>query len=270
MNWQAWRCFWPWRKRNTQIGLQAGQWLAILRSVPILQGLSCDEEQRLIELARAFLQQKTLTPIGLSLSTPQRAWMALQACLPVLNLGLDWYRNFYEVILLPDVVERQQSVRIDRDLIGIQDQWHLGEAWEQGPVVLVWPEVLHDGQWDGYHLVIHELIHKLDMLAGGHANGMPPERPGIPIRTWQSVLERAFRQFTELTTEQRWLDEQAAESLAEFFAISGECFFTDPVRLTKQAPELYAVLGRWFGQDPASRAPVLSAGSVCTWPLQRH
>jgi Mlc titration factor MtfA (ptsG expression regulator) len=124
-------------------------------------------------------------------------------------------------------------------------------------VVLVWPEVLHDGQWDGYHLLIHELAHKLDMLAGGTANGMPPERPGVAITQWQPALESGFRRVCQQleTGQPCWLDEQAAEGPDEYFSILCEQFFTQPRRLQAREPELYRLLTLWFAQDPAGRQP---------------
>ena len=48
-----------------------------------------------------------------------------------------------------------------------------GEAWEQGPVVLAWSEIEQSGRGEGYNVVVHEFVHKLDML-GGEADGVPP------------------------------------------------------------------------------------------------
>ena len=161
------RCF----ARDAKANFAAVDWGRLCRQIPLLQGLNGDELEQLQRMALQFLRQKSITPLGVRPRPEQLAAMALQACLPILYLGLDWYRNFYEIILLPAPVERHEELAFGE---GWQEEGssHLGEAWEQGPVVLVWPEVLHDGQWDGYHLVIHELVHKLDMLADGVANGM--------------------------------------------------------------------------------------------------
>lgn len=257
MNWPAW---WQWLQRcggRREPYLLPTEWYALAATIPVLQGLSDPELDRLTALAERFLQTKSITCLGVQPSRRQLGWMALQACLPVLNLGLDWYRNFYELILLPDAVERQEQVWLDDELMGVDASAHLGEAWEQGPVVLVWPEVLHDGQWDGYHLLIHELAHKLDMLAGGTANGMPPERPGVPIAQWQQALEAGYRRVCrQLESEgDCWLDEQAAEGADEYFSILCELFFSQPRRLQEQEPGLYRLLALWFAQDPAGRQP---------------
>ena len=265
MRWWHWLCG---KKRDERPELSAETWRDLVCSIPILQGLTEAEQQQLIRLAGSFLQQKSITCLGVRPTPRQLGWMALQACLPILYLGLDWYRNFYEVILLPDPIERMDPVWLDDQVMGAELGSHLGEAWEQGPVVLVWPEVLHDGQWDGYHLVVHELVHKLDMLAGGVANGMPPERPGVPIAEWQSVVERAYQRLCERAAEGEslWLDEQACEGTDEYLAIACEAFFTQPQQLYQQEAELYRLLSRWFAQDPKARQP---AAAFCSFSLGR-
>ena len=50
-------------------------------------------------------------------------------------------------------------------------------------------------------------------------------------------------------------DDYAAESPAEFFAVSSECFFQDPHRLLRHDRELYELLAEAYRQDPAARVP---------------
>lgn len=268
--WQTWLQRWfalpPGRASSSAI-----DWPAVMAALPILHGLDDPARLHLQQLAQQFLRQKVITPIGVTPRPEQLANLALQACLPILHLGLGWYRNFYEIILLPDAVERAGPDHgwMDDEWLLDAEQVHLGEAWEQGPVVLVWPEVLHDGQWDGYNLVIHELIHKLDMLADGHANGMPPERPGVPIQLWQAELERVLAEVRRQVAagEEGCLDEQAADNAAECLAVSGELFFTRPLALQQAFPAFYHLLTLWFGDDPARRQPsVTHHGSKWPWP----
>lgn len=258
-----WLSRWNSRKISSHQKQEALLWQQQLAAVPILQGLDAQEQAILIALARHFLAQKKITPLGISPTYPQLMALSLQAVLPLLHIGDGWYRNFYEVILLPAEVERRELVLQPNGVLLEQLEHHLGEAWEQGPVVLVWPEVLRDGHWDGYHLLIHELLHKLDMLAGGGANGMLPEQPGVPIALWQSVITAHFEACVQGHLLS-WLEEQATDNLAEFFAVTGEAFFTSPRRLERDAPELYHLYARWFRQDPLKREPV--GHTAPNWP----
>ena len=260
-----WRTFIQWWRRSRR-GARLNDeplWRRQLVAIPILQGLDVQEQSTLIALARRFLQEKRVTPLGVTPSRAQLYAMALQAVLPLLHLGHGWYRNFYELILLPAEVERHEWAMQPDGVMMEEQGFHLGEAWEQGPVVLVWPELLRDGQWDGYHLLIHELLHKLDMLAGGEANGMLPERPGVVIAHWQRVWTARYEACCS-GAALTWLDEQACENMAEFFAVVGEAFFTRPRRLKRDEPELYQLLACWFAQDPAQREPTGSEHTGCS------
>ena len=49
------------------------------------------------------------------------------------------------------------------------------------------------------------------------------------------------------------LDPYAAESPAEFFAVSSEAFFIDPQPLQAALPDWYGLLRQYYRQDPAQR-----------------
>ena len=246
---------------------QALEWQQALAAVPILQGFSQDEEQQLIELARHFLSRKTLTQLGVELSPRQQGVLALQAVLPILHLGLEWYRGFHEVIIIPEPVTRRQEVQDEFGLVSEWEEENAGESWPQGPLVLAWSELQQDGDWDGFNLVIHELAHKLDML-GGDADGAPPLPSGMDTRQWTQALQEAFDAMNAQLArdEVTAIDPYAAEHPAEFFAVCCESFFTDPLRLRQVYPAVYRQLSQFFSQDPALRFPAtrLLAGEAQT------
>lgn len=230
-------------------------WHEALAALPILQGLNEAEQQRLSELARALLARKTLTQLGVTLSPQQQAELALQAALPVLNLGLDWYGGFREIILIPEPVTRRENVQDEYGLVTEVIEEHAGESWQQGPLVLAWSELADDGGWDGYNLVIHELTHKLDML-GGEADGVPPMRAGMNMEDWRRDFQAAFDDL-RMRSEQHQapIDPYAATHPAEFLAVSAELFFTAPRQLYAVYPSVYRQLSLFFGQEPRARQP---------------
>lgn len=235
---------------------QALEWRQALAAVPILQGFSPEDEQRLTTLAQQFLARKTLTQIGVELSARQQAVLALQAVLPILHLGLDWYRGFHEVIIIPEPVTRRQEVQDEFGLVSEWEEENAGESWPQGPLVLAWSELQQDGDWDGFNLVIHELAHKIDML-GGAADGAPPLPQGMDPRQWTQALQGAYDALNAQLArhEVTEIDPYAAEHPAEFFAVCSESFFTDPLRLRAVYPAVYEQFERFFGQQPAARFP---------------
>ncbi|MFG0831968.1 zinc-dependent peptidase [Aeromonas bivalvium] len=232
------------------------EWRESLAAIPILQGLSEGEGARLVALAERLLARKSWTLIGVELSERQRRILALQAALPGLALGLEWYRGFHEIIIIPEPVSRRQQVQDEFGLVSEFEEENAGEAWPQGPLVLAWSELQQDGDWDGYNLIIHELAHKLDML-GGEADGAPPLPSGMDQRQWTRALQCAFDEMNDQLTrgEVTQIDPYAASHPAEFFAVCSESFFTDPLRLRAVYPAVYQQLARFYGQEPAARFP---------------
>src|SRR5688572_32300067 len=93
-------------------------WRRAQRHLPFLRGLSADEARRLQELAVLFLAEKQLTPVGgLVLSDDDRVEIALQACLPVLELGLDCYHGWVGVVVHPSDFRVKRS---ETDEHGVQ------------------------------------------------------------------------------------------------------------------------------------------------------
>lgn len=249
-----------WRRQRilARHPVSSAQWDAIVRQLPILDGLDTAEQQRLRERAVLFLQHKHLSPLpGLELDTHARLLLAVQAELPLLHLAdLNWYQGFHEIVLYPDDFVSPQR---HRDASGVVHEWdgaHSGEAWLQGPVILAWPGVQASGRWDGYNLVIHELAHKLDML-NGDANGLPPLHNSMHVEAWANAMQSAFDQLNaELDANpgrETAIDPYAAENPAEFFAVTSEYFFSAPDRLAKAFPAVYAQLALFYRQDPLAR-----------------
>lgn len=243
-----------WRERRIlkRHPIAGPDWRAtVSRSAP-LRRLDASDQARLRVMATLLLHDKSVEPVqGLELSSADRAWLAALTCLPVLKLGLRWYREWHSIVVYPDafVPERQH---VDEAGVVHQHRTPLsGEAWEQGPVILAWEEVARAGATPGHNVVIHEMAHKLDML-NGDANGFPPLHARMSRRIWVRVLGGAFRQL-----EQRVnagypppLDPYGLESPGEFFAVASEAFFETPRMLRNFSPELYQQLSLFYRQRP--------------------
>jgi Mlc titration factor MtfA (ptsG expression regulator) len=247
-----------WRNRTLRrlrADVTPGTWDRLWPRLPLLAGLDAQESQRLRDLALLFLADKAIEEVqGARLDQAMRLTIALQACLPVLNLGLDWYRGWYAVIVYPDefVPEREW---VDEDgVVWMAEEPMSGEAWEQGPVILSWADVKAGGVRDGFNVVVHELAHKLDMRDGA-ANGHPPLHRGMGDKRWAEVLGRAYEDMVRRVDggEDTPIDPYATESPAEFFAVVSEAFFELPQLLDAEYPEVYAELKDFYRQDPRRR-----------------
>jgi len=132
----------------------------------------------------------------------------------------------------------------------------LGQAFTQGPVILVWDAVLHGARHpeQGHNVVYHEFAHKLDMLDGA-ADGTPPLADRDQLAEWVAVCSREFLRLRRLAEKghKTFLDAYGAKNEAEFFAVATEAFFDRPHALLGHAPDLYNILSAYYRQDPAGR-----------------
>lgn len=247
-----------WRTRHlsrerTRYG--SHDWAVAWDALPLLRGLEADQAGRLKDLAVLFLREKRLEPVqGLELSDSMRLLVALQACLPILELGLEWYRGWYALVLYPAEFLTEHEQMDEHGLVWTQAEVRSGESWDQGPVILSWADVEGGRERDGYNVVIHELAHKLD-LGDGAVNGRPPLHPGMSGEEWTRVFSAAYEDLCrrDASGEETPIDPYACESPAEFFAVVSEAFFELPDLLEGEYPEVYRQLCAFYRQDPLTR-----------------
>lgn len=253
---------WRRQRRLARSPVTPELWQQVRRGLPILDGLSVEQDALLLENSVLFLQDKRISCLpGVELNDQQRLHLAAQAQLPLLSLGdLNWYQGFHELVIYPDDFVSPQR---HRDPSGIEHEWdgeHSGEAWQQGPVILALPGVLSSGDWEPYNLVIHELAHKLDML-NGDANGLPPLHSDMQISEWARVMQQAYddmnHQLDAHPDVETVIDQYAAEDPAEFFAVTSEYFFCAPDLLADAYPAVYRQLKAFYRQDPLARLQIL-------------
>jgi hypothetical protein len=238
-----------WRRRRVlqKHSIDQALWRRATRALPFVP-----QNQKLKDLVLLFLAEKQFAGVhGVDVTDEMRVAIAAQACLPILELGLDWYAGWTGIVVYPGDFRVRRS-EVDED--GVVHEWDdelAGEAMPGGPVVISWDAAAYDPH---INVVIHEFAHKLDML-DGVADGTPPLHPGMDRRAWASAFEEAYEGFCDVVDRGRdtWLDPYAAEHPAEFFAVVSEAFFEDPAETRRRYPDAYEQLKLFYKQDPASR-----------------
>ena len=230
-------------------------WKRTLVRYPFLRRSDPADAAELRRLTSLFLDRKEFTATGgLRLGNDVVVAIAAQACLPVLQLGLDRYDGFVGIVVHPDQVVARRSVADEDGVVHEYDEVLSGEAVEGGPVMLSWRDVRAAGRSavEGYNVVIHEFAHVLDM-ADGRANGVPRLPADITPAEWAAALSREYRRFCEQVESgaQTVLDPYGATGEEEFFAVASESFFVAPKDLRAEHPDLYGMLARFYRQDPA-------------------
>ena len=260
-------------------------WQQTLSNYPFLLRLDGAEQLRLRRMSEQFLAEKEFTSAGgLELSDAMCVAIAVQGCLPVLNLGLENYRDWVGIVVYPDEFVVPRSVEDDFGVVHEYTDIASGEAWEGGPLLVSWQDVERSGK--GYNVVIHEFAHKLDML-NGDTDGIPPLPREITRADWESTLHAAYEDFCRRVDEADFcevcecyescedhenceaarapeedginpdfdFDPYASENPAEFFAVMSEAFFETPEVLRAGYPALYWNFCGFYRQDPAARDP---------------
>lgn len=250
-SWKNWRR----RRAISRSRTTLEQWETAEQSLSALVGLEHEDRLRLRNLATVFLHEKSLEPTGdLVLDDPTRLMLALQACLPILNLGIDWYDGWVSVIIYPDEFIAEHEAVDEAGVVHRVREPRSGESWLHGPVILSLNDLKNRFDWDGHSVVIHEFAHKLDML-NGDANGLPPLQPGMDLQRWSQVFSRAYEDFcTRMDRdEETFIDPYASESPGEFFAVLSEVFFEAPEELLEAYPDVYDQMKQFYRQDPYTR-----------------
>ena len=248
-----------WRRKQVlkSSAIPDALWNDAVRSLPFLAIYEADALARLREKVVLFLDAKGIVGArGHEVTPLQRAIIAIQACVLVLELDLALYDGFENVIVYPGEFVPDWEWEDDAGVVHRNVGALAGEAMHRGPVVLSWPDVAASADWDGtqMNLVIHEFAHKIDMQ-NGDANGCPPLPDADARREWQKVMREAYEDFGARvdTGEDTAIDPYAAETPGEFFAVLSEVFFADPLLLRAEYPDVYTQFARFYRQDPAAR-----------------
>jgi len=259
--------FRQWRENRQlkRLPVTQAQWESAIADWPVAQRYQGTERDRLRELALRFILRKHFeSGGGLTLSDAMQLKIATMAAVPILNLGLDWYEGWYSVIVYPAEFIPEHEYEDDFGVVHRDRHPLSGEAWQQGPVILSWEDVQAANSDRAYNVVIHELAHKLDMLADG-PNGSPPLHRNMDPARWHAVFTEAWDEMNrqvaaaeaaaegsgeamiELETP---IDPYGLENPGEFFSVLSETFFEAPERLKRAWPAVYEQLRLFYRQDP--------------------
>jgi MtfA peptidase len=248
------------RKRSAARAIPDELWHAVLERHSFLADRPPEQSQKLRELAVQFLASKEFHGAnGLVITDRMALAIAAQAVLPVLNLGLAWYDDFVGIVVHPDEVLARRTITDDSGIVHEYDEVLAGEAMEGGPVMLSWRDVDSAGATadEGYNVVIHEFIHKIDMRDGA-PDGCPPLSSRAARRAWLEVMQAQYDAFREkVIIAERfggpapWLDAYAAEAIDEFFAVACEAYFVNRARFETEFPALVPLFDGFFNAPAA-------------------
>ncbi len=232
----------------------------IQNNIPYYQHLNNEEKKRLQDLIQIFIAEKYwLGCDSLELTDEIRVMIAAHACLMILELPNDYYRNVETIYVYPTTILSPESPIgfFEVSTTPVRGPMPiLGEAHHRGPVILVWDAVKRETRHPehGHNVVYHEFAHKLDMLDGS-ADGTPPLTTPEEYQRWSEVCSKEYLELCDKVKhgEPTFFDSYAATNETEFFAVVTEFFFSKPQNMKHYHPKLYQVLQDFYRQDPAQK-----------------
>ncbi len=249
------------RKKLTEAPFPPAWEDIIRRNVAHYCMLEDAQRAHLCALIQVFIAEKNWEGAGgLELTDEIRVTISAQACLLLLGLPHNYYRNVESIIVYPStVIPPQRKPGFFENTFAPVELEHpiIGQAFQQGPLIIIWDAALHGGRHpeSGHNVIYHEFAHKLDMLDGA-ADGTPPLRDRAEYRDWVRTCSREYLRLRHDAEhgKKSFLNAYGATNEAEFFAVATEQFFDQPRLMIKHAPDLYRVLQEYYRQDPSERA----------------
>jgi hypothetical protein len=234
------------------------QWLEATEKLPALQGLTAVEKAHLRALTALFMREKKFVGVQeLQLTDAMCLLIAVQACLPVLKLGLSCLTGWTDIVVYPGAFRVSKEIRDAAGVVHHEQRALIGESWVRGPIILSWDDVEQDMQESrsGRNVVIHEIAHKLDML-NGPADGFPPLHSGMTAVDWAASLSVAYESLVQRVEHHHriCINPYAAASPGEFFAVISEYFFCAPETLNTHFADVYRQLSIYYRQNPLERS----------------
>jgi len=219
------------------------RWRRTLERVPYYMDLDGVERRRFEREVSIFLDRAEITGVRTTVHDGVRLLVASSAVMLTFGRPGWTLEGLPEILIYPAPFD--ERFRNSRRHVAYAGMVVPRNAIALSKSALIW-SFRED---EPFHVGLHEFAHFLDMEDGGF-DGVPRGLPAEAQRRWHALIaaERA-----RVRDGDSALDEYAATSEAETFAVAVEHFFKAPARLRRRHPELYAALRDYLNQDPAGR-----------------
>lgn len=253
--------FWGWAARRRRRAILAEpfplEWEAIFeRGVRLAARLPAEHQQRLRQLTQIFVVEKNWEGLrGLAITDEMKVVIAAHACLLVVAMPEEIHFDQVLSVLIQPTGYVARGIEVIGGGIVEGRQARIGQTGWREPVVVSWRDARAAGRGEtpGRNVVLHEFAHQLDMLNGRFTDGTPTMENREQAERWAQVMEPEFQDLVESCRRDRptLIDCYGATNRTEFFAVTTEVFFEQPVLLRRYHPDLYEVLRAYFRLDPA-------------------
>jgi Mlc titration factor MtfA (ptsG expression regulator) len=238
-------------------------WDSVLRrNVRHVGFLDGQAREQLRAFVSVFLAEKRFEGCrGMLIDDEVRVTVAGMVGVTMLGFDDELFDHVRTLLIYPGDYRAPKSKPLAGGAVLEWEESRLGETWSSGSMVLSWPRVLEGTQLRrrSSNLLVHEWAHAYDMQSG-EADGVPP-MPAARRSPYAALLGYCYDRFLAdldddvVRSRVSPLDDYAAESTAEFFAVASECFFQNPHRLARYDTDLFGLLVEVWRQDPCRYMP---------------
>jgi len=209
--------------------------------------LNQEHKTEFIKRIQKFLNEKTITGIDTDVLEHDRILVAASAIIPMFAFPYYNYPGVHEILLYPNSFDKafhtDQSVK-GKNILGM-----VGDGYMKGLVLLSKPDLekAFDGQRHKSNVGIHEFIHLIDK-ADGQTDGIPEILFDHSFAfAWIKEIKKEINKIVHGNSD---INPYALTNNAEFLAVVGEYFFSNPEKMKTHHPELYNDLIKIFHQIP--------------------
>jgi Mlc titration factor MtfA (ptsG expression regulator) len=206
---------------------------------------------------------------GLVITDEMKATISAQAGFMARGLGEYYFDHLKTILVYPHIVYRTDRTYAG-GIVSEEPFGRIGEALKAGPVSFVWPQVLEDGLRanSGRNVVFHELAHVLDW-SDHYLDGTPDLDSADLHERWQQTLKAEYHALVDAARRGRptLIDPYGATNIAEFFAVSTECFFELPHLMSARHAVWFGLLREFYKINPLDFFPA-QTGPVS--PVETH
>jgi len=211
----------------------------LVRNLAIYSHMPLELKTKLYKTIKHIIQKTEFEGRhGLKVTEEIKVIIASQSALLIFNRINPYFLKLHKFVVYPSTFSRD----------GVKKH---GESWKSGKVVISLKHAKIGGKnhADGKNLILHELAHQLD-LEDGLDDGVPHHYGSTEYGSFKTSIMTHFASYRLGEDVNSPIDEYAATSHAEFFAVATETFFEKPQQLKKIHPKLYDELQKYYRVNP--------------------
>ena len=233
------------RKKGMRLGFKQRRLIA--QNIGLYPWLPADLMEPWEERILVFLDQFPVTYAKTQETTDEmRLLVAAEACLLIVRRPVSDYRHLQVIHLWKDEIEGNENAR------GTATRWEVNLSWSY------LKKTIRKAR-DGHNLTLHEFAHLIDFADDGIAQSIPVSEGSKDHDEWKNLVDqehsklmKAYESGKNYSIRAYGGYESIKGDKPEMISCATSAFFERGSRLKRECPEIYKILKKFYGIDPAN------------------